>query len=81
MTIVETVKNFLRQPEEVTTKTVSSTVDPERTVHDLTNHDLYPSTGAFFDDDKDRTSIGIIPFVPVFTVTTLLQSPLEISIS
>jgi hypothetical protein len=51
MQITEVVKNFLRQPEDTQSKN-SSEVAQDNVVADLTNNDLYPNTGAFFDDDQ-----------------------------
>lgn len=56
MKLIETVKNFLRQPEEITN--TSSQVDRENVLKDLTNQDLYPTTGAFFDDDNNNGVFG-----------------------
>lgn len=51
MQITEVVKNFLRQPEN-TQADKSSEVKNDNILTDLTNNDLYPNTGAFFDDDQ-----------------------------
>jgi len=50
MKINEMVKNFLSQPD-ISGKKDSSAVEPENIVQDLTNGDVYPNTGAFFDED------------------------------
>lgn len=49
--LVEIVKSFLPQPEDTSDKD-SSSVKPQQVTNDLTNQDLYPSTGAFFDDEN-----------------------------
>ena len=58
MTIVESVKSFLTAPSVVDkgeTK-LSSQVEPEQVLQDLTNTDIF-STGAFF-DDNDKGIFG-----------------------
>lgn len=51
MILNEVVKNFLRQPERTSDKE-SSQVTPDKVMVDLTNNDLYPNTGSFFDDEN-----------------------------
>lgn len=51
MQITEVVKNFLRQPENTQDKQ-SSEVKQDNLIADLSNNDLYPNTGAFFDDEQ-----------------------------
>jgi len=48
--INEIVKNFLRQPHDNSEKE-SSQLKKDNILIDLTQDDLYPNTGAFFDDD------------------------------
>lgn len=57
MILNEIVKNFLRQPEPQNDKE-SSTVQPNNVMVDLTNNDLYPNTGSFFDDDQQTGLFG-----------------------
>lgn len=51
MQLNEVIKNFLRQPEPVD-DTESSVVRKDNVLVDLTNNDLYPNTGAFFDESQ-----------------------------
>jgi hypothetical protein len=51
MVLNEIVKNFLKQPEPQTDKE-SSVVQQKNVMVDLTNNDLYPNTGSFFDNDQ-----------------------------
>ena len=53
MTLNEIVKSFLKQPGE-DKKDVSSEVKQDNVLIDLTNNDLYPNTGSFFDDDQNH---------------------------
>jgi hypothetical protein len=57
MILNEIVKNFLRQPEPQTDKE-SSNVQQKNIMVDLTNNDLYPNTGAFFDDEQQQGFFG-----------------------
>jgi hypothetical protein len=57
MILNEIVKNFLRQPEPQTDKE-SSNVPQKNVMVDLTNNDLYPNTGSFFDDDQQSGLFG-----------------------
>ncbi len=50
MILNEIVKSFMVQPEDISDKE-SSVVTGDNTLMDLTNNDLYPNTGSFFDDD------------------------------
>lgn len=52
MILNEIVKNFLRQPDPAATDKDSSVVAQKNTMVDLTNSDLYPNTGAFFDAEQ-----------------------------
>ena len=56
MQLNEIVKNFLRQPEPQTDKE-SSTVKPQNLLVDLTNNDMYPNTGSFFDDENANSGL------------------------
>ena len=56
MILNELVKSFLRQPEDTSDKD-SSAVDPYNVLMDLTNNDLYPNTGAFFDTDNFHSGL------------------------
>lgn len=49
MILNEVVKSFLKQPEEAREKE-SSKVQQNNVMVDLTNSDIYPTTGSFFDD-------------------------------
>ena len=51
MILNEVVKSFLKQPEDVRDKE-SSKVKPDNVLVDLTNSELYPTTGSFFDDEQ-----------------------------
>ena len=51
MFLNEIVKSFLKQPQDVSDKE-SSTVKQNNVVVDLTNNDMYPNTGAFFDNEQ-----------------------------
>ena len=57
MQINEIVKTFLKQPSELGDKE-SSTVSQKNTLIDLTNADLYPNTGSFFDDNNGNSLFG-----------------------
>lgn len=57
MILNEIVKNFLRQPEPQTDKE-SSNVPQKNIMVDLTNNDLYPNTGSFFDDENQSGLFG-----------------------
>jgi len=65
MQINEIVKTFLKQPNELKDKE-SSTVSKTNTLIDLTNSDLYPNTGSFFDDNNSslfgRSEISDVVF-------------------
>lgn len=50
MQILEVVKSFMKQPSDVSDKD-SSTVQKDNVIIDTTDNDLYPNTGAFFDDE------------------------------
>lgn len=50
MIITEIVKNFMKQPG-IEDK-ISSGVEYDKQLMDLSNNDLYPNTGAFFDDNN-----------------------------
>ena len=54
MILNEIVKNFLRQPSDVEKEKVSSEVQHDNTLIDLTNNDLYPNTGSFFDSEQSN---------------------------
>lgn len=56
MILNELVKSFLRQPEDTTDKE-SSAVVPNNVILDLTNNDLYPNTGAFFDAENFHSGL------------------------
>lgn len=56
MILNELVKSFLRQPEDTTGKE-SSAVVPNNVLLDLTNNDLYPNTGAFFDAENFHSGL------------------------
>lgn len=56
MILNELVKSFLRQPEDTSDKD-SSAVDPYNVLMDLSNNDLYPNTGAFFDTDNFHSGL------------------------
>lgn len=56
MILNELVKSFLRQPEDTTDKE-SSAVDPNNVLLDLSNNDLYPNTGAFFDAENFHSGL------------------------
>lgn len=56
MILNEIVKNFLVQPEK--DEKVSSEVQPQNVMVDMTNNDMYPNTGAFFDDDNQSSLFG-----------------------
>jgi hypothetical protein len=49
----EIVKSFLRQPER-NFKKDSSEVQQDKVLVDLTNSDLYPNTGSFFDETNNN---------------------------
>jgi len=53
MILNEIVKNFLKQPEPTTDKE-SSEVQNNNVLIDLSNNDMYPNTGSFFDDEQFR---------------------------
>jgi hypothetical protein len=53
MFINEIVKTFLKQPER-NFKNDSSEVQQDKVLVDLTNSDLYPNTGSFFDDSESN---------------------------
>ena len=53
----EKVKNFLTQPEDKTDK-LSSQPDIDNTLMDLTNIDMYPNTGAFFDGENSMFTLS-----------------------
>ena len=57
MILNEIVKNFLRQPEPQNDKE-SSSVQPQNVMVDMTNNDLYPNTGSFFDDETNGGLFG-----------------------
>ena len=57
MILNEIVKNFLRQPEPQDDKE-SSIVQQQNVMVDMTNNDLYPNTGSFFDDDQGNSLFG-----------------------
>lgn len=57
MIINEVVKSFLKQPADVSDKE-SSIVHPTNVLIDLTNNDLYPNTGSFFDDNLNSGIFG-----------------------
>jgi len=57
MKLTESVKNFLKQPNKTPTN-VSSTVDPQNVISDLTDTDIYPNTGSFFDDSLNSNIFG-----------------------
>ena len=50
MQILEVVKSFMQQPADVSDKD-SSVVQKDNVMIDATDNDLYPNTGAFFDDE------------------------------
>ena len=52
MQLNEMVKNFLKQPDRTASDKDSSIVPQKNVVVDLTNGDMYPNTGAFFDNDQ-----------------------------
>lgn len=52
MQLNEIVKNFLKQPSPTVADKDSSIVPQKNVVVDLTNSDLYPNTGAFFDNEQ-----------------------------
>ena len=52
MILNEIVKNFLLQPEPQSDKE-SSTVTQDNTLMDMSNNDLYPNTGSFFDSENN----------------------------
>lgn len=54
--IAEAVKSFMKQPQRTGDKD-SSGVPEQNTLIDLSNNDMYPNTGAFF-DDRDN-SVGL----------------------
>jgi len=56
MILNEIVKSFLKQPEDTSAKD-SSSVDPANVLLDLTNNDVYPNTGAFFDDEQFNSGL------------------------
>lgn len=56
MILNEIVKNFLVQPKP--DEKVSSKVDQGKVLVDLTNNDMYPNTGSFFDDDNNGSIFG-----------------------
>ena len=47
MTLNEIVKSFLKQPEESIKDLESSKVAADNVLVDLTNNDMYPTTGSF----------------------------------
>lgn len=51
MLLNEIVKSFMRQPDSELNKN-SSVVAPDNVLIDLSNNDLYPNTGAFFDAEN-----------------------------
>ena len=52
MILNEVVKSFLKQPDEVGKDKVSSTVQHDNVLVDLSANDTYPTTGSFFDDEQ-----------------------------
>ena len=52
MILNEIVKNFLKQPDSTAQDKDSSIVSQKNTMVDLTNNDMYPNTGAFFDAEQ-----------------------------
>jgi len=56
MILNEIVKNFLSQPEKETK--VSSEVKPQNVMVDMTNSDMYPNTGSFFDNENQSSLFG-----------------------
>lgn len=57
MVLTEIVKNFLKQPEDISDKE-SSKVQPTNVLTDLTNNDVYPNTGSFFDAESNTSLFG-----------------------
>lgn len=57
MVLTEIVKNFLKQPEDISDKE-SSKVQPTNVLTDLTNNDVYPNTGSFFDAESSTSLFG-----------------------
>jgi len=57
MILNEVVKSFLKQPADVSDKE-SSIVHPANVLIDLSNNDLYPNTGSFFDDNLNSGIFG-----------------------
>lgn len=55
MLITEIVKGFFKEPED---EKLSSQVEPDNTILDLTQDDTYPNTGSFFDDDHSNFFTG-----------------------
>ena len=53
MLLNEIVKNVFTKPHDAHDKE-SSSVQPQNIISDLTNNDLYPNTGAFFDSEQIR---------------------------
>lgn len=49
MLITEMVKSFLKQPEKE--ENISTNVSHDNTLMDLSDNDMYPNTGSFFDDE------------------------------
>lgn len=56
MQLNEIVKSFLKQPEKQIDQE-SSNVKSSNILLDLTNSDLYPNTGSFFDDGNSRSGL------------------------
>jgi len=52
MKLTEVVKNFLTQPSRTPEKD-SSAVDPQNVLSDLSDTDMYPNTGSFYDDSMN----------------------------
>lgn len=55
MYLNEIVKSFLKQPKREPEKD-SSPVEDDNVLVDLTNADMYPNTGSFFDDDSNSSN-------------------------
>jgi len=57
MYLQEVVKSFMKQPEKARDKE-SSEVKQNNVLVDVTNNDLYPNTGVFFDNDQSMGLFG-----------------------
>lgn len=57
MLLNELVKNFLKQPDDVADQKDSSVIPNKNVMVDLTNNDMYPNTGAFFDSEQYQNGL------------------------